>query len=111
MGMAQASDSGRVYLWKLLHDVEGARGVIGHLSHDRSLRLCTEEFVGRVIEGVGVAGLASASIGIFDSHTMMPVALILCATSFIGLGILIFGKRHIPRVQFVEEKGAHFLPH
>jgi MFS transporter, DHA1 family, multidrug resistance protein len=60
---------------------------------------------------IGVSGLASASIGIFDSHTMMPVALILCATSFIGLAILIVGKRYIPRVQFVEEKGAHFIAH
>ena len=60
---------------------------------------------------IGVSGLASASIGIFDSHTMMPVALILCATSFIGLVILIAGRRHIPEVHFVEEKGAHFLPH
>jgi MFS transporter, DHA1 family, multidrug resistance protein len=33
---------------------------------------------------IGVSGLASASIGIFDSHTMMPVALILAATSWIG---------------------------
>jgi DHA1 family bicyclomycin/chloramphenicol resistance-like MFS transporter len=60
---------------------------------------------------IGVSGVASASIGIFDSHTMMPVALILCATSFIGLAILIVGKRYIPQVLFVEEKGAHFLPH
>ncbi len=60
---------------------------------------------------IGVSGLASASIGIFDSHTMMPVALILCVTSFIGLMILIVGKRYIPQVHFVEEKGAHFLPH
>jgi len=60
---------------------------------------------------IGVSGVASASIGIFDSHTMMPVALILCATSFIGLAVLIVGKRYIPQVLFVEEKGAHFLPH
>jgi hypothetical protein len=42
---------------------------------------------------------------------MMPVALILCGTSFIGLAILMFGKRYIPQVKFVEEKGAHFLAH
>ena len=60
---------------------------------------------------IGVSGLASASIGIFDSHTMMPVALIMCVTSIIGLTILIIGKRRIPQMQFVEEKGAHFLPH
>jgi MFS transporter, DHA1 family, multidrug resistance protein len=60
---------------------------------------------------IGVAGLASASVGIFDSHTMMPVALILTATSWIGLAILIIGKRSIPVLRYTEEKGANFLPH
>lgn len=60
---------------------------------------------------IGVSGLASASIGIFDSHTMMPVALVLAATSWIALGILLVGKRRIPTVKFVEEKDAHILPH
>jgi DHA1 family bicyclomycin/chloramphenicol resistance-like MFS transporter len=60
---------------------------------------------------IGVSGLASASIGIFDSHTMMPMALVLAATSWIGLGILFFGRRHIPAVKFVEEKDCHQLPH
>jgi DHA1 family bicyclomycin/chloramphenicol resistance-like MFS transporter len=60
---------------------------------------------------IGVSGLASASIGIFDSHTMMPVALVLAATSWIGMGILIVGKRRIPAVKFVEEKDCHQLPH
>jgi DHA1 family bicyclomycin/chloramphenicol resistance-like MFS transporter len=60
---------------------------------------------------IGISGLASASIGIFDSHTMMPVALILAATSCIGFAILIIGQRRIPKMQFVEEKGANFLPH
>jgi DHA1 family bicyclomycin/chloramphenicol resistance-like MFS transporter len=60
---------------------------------------------------IGISGLASASVGIFDSHTMMPVALILAATSWIGLGILIVGKRNIPRLRYVEEKGANPLPH
>ncbi|MEJ0089326.1 MAG: hypothetical protein WDM80_06220 [Limisphaerales bacterium] len=55
---------------------------------------------------IGVSGLASASIGIFDSHTMMPVTLVLVATSWIGLAILIIGKRHIPVLRFVEEKTA-----
>jgi predicted MFS family arabinose efflux permease len=32
---------------------------------------------------IGVSGLASASIGIFDSHTMMPVALVLMV-NFVG---------------------------
>jgi MFS transporter, DHA1 family, multidrug resistance protein len=60
---------------------------------------------------IGVSGLASASIGIFNSHTMMPVVLILAATSWIGLIILIIGKRSIPELRFVEEKGSHPLPH
>ena len=60
---------------------------------------------------IGVSGLASASVGIFNSHTMMPVALILAATSWIGLTILIIGKRSIPKLRYVEEKGANPLPH
>jgi hypothetical protein len=42
---------------------------------------------------------------------MMPVVLILAATSWIGLIILIIGKRSIPELRFVEEKGSHPLPH
>jgi DHA1 family bicyclomycin/chloramphenicol resistance-like MFS transporter len=53
---------------------------------------------------IGVAGLASASIGIFNSHTMVPVTLVLAATSWTGLAILILGKRRIPAVRYVEEK-------
>ena len=60
---------------------------------------------------IGVSGLASASVGIFDSHTMMPVAFILAATSWIGFAILIFGKRRIHGLRFVEEKDANLLPH
>jgi len=60
---------------------------------------------------IGVSGLASASIGIFDSHTLLPVALVLAATSWIGLAILFIGKRRIPQLRFVEEKDAHPLPH
>jgi hypothetical protein len=60
---------------------------------------------------IGISGLASASIGIFDSHTMMPVALVLMATSFIGFAILLFGKRYIPQCRYVEEAGAVVLPH
>jgi len=60
---------------------------------------------------IGVSGLASASVGIFNSHTMMPVALILAGTSWIGFAILIFGKRSIPKLRYVEEKGANILPH
>lgn len=60
---------------------------------------------------IGVSGLASASVGIFNSHTMMPVALILAVTSWLGFAILIVGKRSIPQLRYVEEKGANFLPH
>ena len=55
----------------------------------------------------GVSGLASASIGIFDSHTMMPVTLVLATTSWTGLAILTIGKRSIPNLRFVEEKDAN----
>jgi DHA1 family bicyclomycin/chloramphenicol resistance-like MFS transporter len=60
---------------------------------------------------IGVSGLASASIGIFDSHSLMPVALVLTATSWIGFAILLIGKRRIPNLRFVEEQDAHILPH
>jgi len=59
---------------------------------------------------IGVSGLASASIGIFNSHTMMPVTLVLATTSWIGFAILIFGKRRIHGLRFVEEKDANQLP-
>jgi DHA1 family bicyclomycin/chloramphenicol resistance-like MFS transporter len=60
---------------------------------------------------IGVSGVASASIGVFNSHTMMPVTLALAATSWIGLAILLIGRRHIPQCHYVEEQGAHPLPH
>jgi DHA1 family bicyclomycin/chloramphenicol resistance-like MFS transporter len=60
---------------------------------------------------IGVSGLASASIGIFDSRTMPPVALVFMATSWIAFAILLFGKRFIPEVKYVEEAGAVVLPH
>lgn len=60
---------------------------------------------------IGVSGLTSASIGIFNSHSMLPVVLLLAATSWIGLAVLLIGKRSIPRLQFVEEKGAMPLAH
>ncbi len=58
---------------------------------------------------IGVSGLATASIGIFDSHTMLPVTLVLAATSWIGFGILLIGRRHIHGLRFVEEKDANQL--
>ncbi len=60
---------------------------------------------------IGVSGLASASIGLFDSHSLMPVAFTLAATSWIGFAILLIGKRRIPNLRYVEEKEAHLLPH
>jgi DHA1 family bicyclomycin/chloramphenicol resistance-like MFS transporter len=60
---------------------------------------------------IGVSGLATASIGIFDSHTMLPVTLVLAATSWIGFGILLLGKRRIHGLRYVEEKDANLLPH
>ena len=60
---------------------------------------------------IGVSGLASASVGVFDSHTMLPVALILAATSWIGFVILLIGKRRIHGLRYVEEKGANPLLH
>jgi MFS transporter, DHA1 family, multidrug resistance protein len=60
---------------------------------------------------IGVSGLASASIGIFDSHSMLPMTLILASTSWIALVILWAGKKRIPRLRFLEEKGATPLPH
>ena len=60
---------------------------------------------------IGVSGLASASVGIFNSHAMMPVALILAVTSWLGFAILIVGKRSIPQLRYAEEKGANLLPH
>jgi len=59
---------------------------------------------------ISISGLASASVGIFDSHTMMPVALILAATSWIGFAILLVGKRSIHGLRYVEEKDANLLP-
>ena len=58
---------------------------------------------------IGISVLASAAVGIFNSHTMVPVAFILAATSWIGFAILMIGKRKIHGLRYVEEKGADFL--
>jgi DHA1 family bicyclomycin/chloramphenicol resistance-like MFS transporter len=60
---------------------------------------------------IGVSGLASATIGIFDSHRMLPVVVILAATSWLGLAILALGKRRIPQIRYLEEKDATPLTH
>jgi DHA1 family bicyclomycin/chloramphenicol resistance-like MFS transporter len=59
---------------------------------------------------IGLCSIASASIGIGGSHSILPVALIMAATSWTGLAILIVGRRSISRLRFVEEKGANPLP-
>ncbi len=59
---------------------------------------------------IGVSGLASASIGIFNSHTLLPVALVLATTSWVGFAILLVGQRRIHGLHYVEEKDANFLP-
>lgn len=60
---------------------------------------------------IGVSSIASASIGIFDSHSLMPVVVILAATSWVGFAILTVGKRKLPKLKFVEESGAHPIAH
>ena len=59
---------------------------------------------------IGISGLAAASIGIFDSHTLLPVTLALAATSWLGLAILLLGRRRIHGLRYVEEKDAPLLP-
>lgn len=60
---------------------------------------------------IGIAVIASSLIGLTNSHTMTPVALIVAITSWIGLIILLVGKRRIHGLRYVEEKGANFLQH
>jgi len=60
---------------------------------------------------VGISGLASASVGVLDSHRILPIALILAATSCLGLAMLFIGKRFIPQIRYVEEKGATPIAH
>jgi len=42
---------------------------------------------------------------------MLPVTLVLAATSWIGFAILLLGKRRIHGLRYVEEKDANILPH
>jgi hypothetical protein len=60
---------------------------------------------------IGITDLASVSIGILDYKMMLPVALVFMATAWIAFAILLFGKRFIPEVKYVEESGAVILPH
>jgi MFS transporter, DHA1 family, multidrug resistance protein len=60
---------------------------------------------------IGVSSLASASIGLFDSHSLLPVVIILAVTSWMGLAILVVGRRKLDHLRFVEEKGGTPLVH
>jgi len=60
---------------------------------------------------IGVSGIASASIGVLDSHRILPIALILAGTSAMGLAIYLEGRRRIGSLCFVEEQGATPIPH
>jgi DHA1 family bicyclomycin/chloramphenicol resistance-like MFS transporter len=60
---------------------------------------------------ISVSSMASASIGLFNSHSLLPVVLILAVTSWIGLGILVVGRRKLSNLRFVEEEGAAPLAH
>jgi hypothetical protein len=42
---------------------------------------------------------------------MTPVSFILAFTYWIGLAILLIGKRRIPELHFIEEKGTNLPPH
>jgi len=59
---------------------------------------------------IGISGLASAAVSAFDSHMMTPVAFILAFTYWFGLAILLIGKRRIPELHFIEEKGTNLPP-
>jgi hypothetical protein len=41
---------------------------------------------------------------------LLPVALVLAITSWVGFGILLVGQRRIHGLHYVEEKDANFLP-
>jgi MFS transporter, DHA1 family, multidrug resistance protein len=60
---------------------------------------------------IGVSSIASGSIGVFESHSLMQVVLILAVTSWVGLAILTWGRRRIPKLRFVEESGASPIGH
>jgi hypothetical protein len=60
---------------------------------------------------IGIAVVAASIIGLTNSHTMAPVAMNVATTSWIGLAILIIGRRRIHQLRYVEEKDANFLPH
>jgi hypothetical protein len=52
----------------------------------------------------------SLRLGLFDSHSLLPVVLMLAATSWMGLAILVVGRRKLSQLRFVEEKEPPRLP-
>jgi hypothetical protein len=50
---------------------------------------------------IDVSSIASASIGVFESHSLLPVVLILAPTSWAGLAILVVGRRRLFQSRFV----------
>jgi DHA1 family bicyclomycin/chloramphenicol resistance-like MFS transporter len=60
---------------------------------------------------IGISGVASAVIGMFESHRILPVAIVLAMTSALALAVYFFGKPLIGQVRFVEEEGATHLGH
>ena len=59
---------------------------------------------------IGVSGLASAIVGMTNSHGMLPITAIIACTSCLGLVILILGRNRIANLHFLEEKGAIQIP-
>src|SRR5262249_9426284 len=51
---------------------------------------------------IGISGLASAIIGLIDSHQVLPLGLVLAGTTAIALAIYWIGRRRIGEVRFVE---------
>jgi MFS family permease len=60
---------------------------------------------------IGISGLASSTLGMVESHRILPVALVLAGTSGIALVIFWLGKRRMGQIRFVEEEGATPLGH
>ena len=59
---------------------------------------------------IGVAGLSSAGIGLFNTTDSFPVAAVMSCTSFIALCILVVGrKRIVDTVQIREERASTVL--
>jgi len=55
---------------------------------------------------IAISGVASAAIGIFNSHDLLPVTVILAVTGWTALVVFLLGRRRLGGVRFVEEKGA-----